>query len=108
MRFVRTPDVNRLMVCLAAATLLACGDLHELDTEAEAEAPIAGVAAQSQELAWGANDDPGLLSANLRYDIDELPERGESRKVPWAGSYWPTYLDGINDKWAGPGTQSSS
>ena len=107
MRFVRTPDVNRLMVCLAAATLLACGDLHELDTEAEAEAPIAGVAAQSQELAWGANDDPGLLSANLRYDIDELPERGESRKVPWAGSYWPTYLDGINDKWAGPGTQSA-
>ena len=27
--------------------------------------------------------------------------KGSYSPIPWASSYWPTYKDGINDRWAG-------
>ena len=36
---------------------------------------------------------------NFEYRFDELPVQGETTIPPWAGSYWPTYLDSINDRW---------
>ncbi len=56
--------------------------------------------------AWSSSDDPSLLSPNFVYTFADLPTAGHASKTPWAGSYWPTYKDSINDRWAGPATQS--
>jgi hypothetical protein len=36
----------------------------------------------------------------LEYNIRKLPRRFEFSPVPWPGSYWPIYADGINVQWA--------
>ncbi|MGB1016173.1 MAG: hypothetical protein ACPG4T_18705, partial [Nannocystaceae bacterium] len=56
--------------------------------------------------AWSDADDPSLLSPDFEYSFAALPTQGQATKTPWAGSYWPTYKDSINDRWAGPGTLS--
>jgi len=50
---------------------------------------------------WSDRDDPSLFSNDLDFKLDGLPMEGEAFSVPWAGSYWPTYEDNINHKWAG-------
>ncbi|MCA9635362.1 MAG: hypothetical protein KC420_04945 [Myxococcales bacterium] len=57
---------------------------------------------------WSASDDPSLLSPDFEYTFAALPTQGSAAKIPWAGSYWPTYRDSINDRWAGPGTMSAA
>ena len=52
-------------------------------------------------------NDPSLFSANLERRFSALPLRGEAKRIPWAGSYWPTYMDSINVKWAGPSSLSA-
>lgn len=61
---------------------------------------------QEYREAWGSADSPSLLDPSFNYVFAQLPTSGEAKKIPWAGSYWPTYKDSINDRWAGPGTQS--
>ncbi|MBF0300195.1 MAG: PKD domain-containing protein [Oligoflexia bacterium] len=56
---------------------------------------------------WGEDDNPSLFNTNLNFKIALLPLRGEASKIPWAGSYWPTYKDSINDRWAGSTTLSA-
>ena len=53
----------------------------------------------SQSVEWNEGDDPNILDfgQNFEYRFDELPVQGETTIPPWAGSYWPTYLDSIND-----------
>ena len=55
----------------------------------------------SQSVEWNEGDDPNILDfgQNFEYRFDELPVQGETTIPPWAGSYWPTYLDSINDRW---------
>ena len=55
---------------------------------------------------WGAKDKPSLLSDDFEYSFSELPTAGEVEQTPWTGSYWPTYRDNINYRWAGPETDS--
>ena len=61
---------------------------------------------QAYREAWGTADNPSLLDPNFNYTLAQLPTSGEAKRTPWAGSYWPTYKDSINDRWAGPGTLS--
>jgi hypothetical protein len=56
--------------------------------------------------AWSVDDDPGHLDGWFTYVFDELPTTGLAERMPWPGSYWPAYLDGINYRWAGPNTRS--
>ena len=44
----------------------------------------------------------------LERNINNLPKTFDISPVPWPGSYWPTYQDGINVKWDGPTSQSAS
>ncbi|MBA3546937.1 MAG: hypothetical protein H0T76_10680 [Nannocystis sp.] len=58
--------------------------------------------------AWGTQDNPSLLDANFNYTFTQLPTSGAAKKTPWAGSYWPTWQDGINARWAGADTDSAA
>ena len=55
---------------------------------------------------WTNADDPSLLSPDFEFKFSALPTEGSATKIPWAGSYWPTYKDAINDRWEGPNTMS--
>jgi hypothetical protein len=57
---------------------------------------------------WSSSDDPSLFASDLINTLDDLPKSGEANKIPWAGSYWPTYKDSINDPWEGAGTKPPS
>jgi hypothetical protein len=59
-----------------------------------------------QREAWASQDNPSLFSGALEYRFDALPLEGEAARVPWAGSYWPTYEDSINVRWAGTASDS--
>ncbi len=56
--------------------------------------------AQKPEV-WNAQDAPSLFSSSLNYTLAQLPAQGEAARLPWAGSYWAVYQDGINHKWDG-------
>ena len=56
---------------------------------------------------FNASNDPALFSANLERRFSALPPRGQAKRIPWAGSYWPTYLDAINVRWDGPSSRSA-
>jgi hypothetical protein len=56
--------------------------------------------------AWGENDKPSLLGDDFEYTLTALPENGEAKRIPWAGTYWPTYKDSINDRWDGKDSRS--
>ncbi len=58
--------------------------------------------------AWGSADNPALFNASLEYRFDQLPRTGEAHNIPWAGNYWPVYMDGINHKWAGSASKAPS
>jgi hypothetical protein len=58
--------------------------------------------------AWSTSDNPSLLGPDFNYVLAALPSQGAATKTPWPGSYWPTYKDSINDRWAGPQTQSAA
>ena len=52
-------------------------------------------------VVWSEGDNPNGLDfgQNFEYVFDDLPTIGEVTTPPWAGSYWPTYLDSINHRW---------
>jgi hypothetical protein len=56
--------------------------------------------------AWGPADNPFLFGPSLEQRATALPATGEATSIPWAGSYWPVYLDSINYAWDGPGSDS--
>ena len=53
-----------------------------------------------------AQNNPGGFLDALERRLQALPTEGAATKVPWPGSYWPTYLDSINNRWAGSGSES--
>ena len=74
------------------------------------ELPISQAAAVPTTQAlerWSAGDDARLLGQPIEYRLAALPLDGQVAQDPWVGSYWPTYLDSINYRWAGPGSQSA-
>jgi hypothetical protein len=61
-----------------------------------------------QKEVWSNEDAASIFAANLEYRLEALPMSGEAAQIPWAGSYWPTFQDSINYKWAGPSSDSAS
>jgi len=53
-------------------------------------------------------NDPLRFALDLERRWSALPARGEARRVPWTGTYWPTYQDSINMRWDGPGSESAA
>jgi len=52
--------------------------------------------------AWNERNDPGRFDGELEYRLDALPREGRAEHAAWPSTYWPTYEDGINDRWLAP------
>jgi hypothetical protein len=57
---------------------------------------------------WSNADEPALFTSDLTLKLNDLPLSGEAENIPWAGTYWATCKDSINQRWAGPGTTPPS
>ena len=81
----------------AAMVLSACGDNLQ-DIQLESPRMTATGA-----MAWGNADRPALvdLDDSYNYTYSALPTQGEVTPSPWAGDYWSTYKDSINQKVTG-------
>jgi hypothetical protein len=52
---------------------------------------------------------PEPARPQFQLHLRQLPTSGKAaKKTPWAGSYWPTYQDSINVRWAGATSQSAA
>src|SRR5687768_14532181 len=80
---------------VGAPDALGANDAKESSTKEDAE-------------VWASSDSPTLFSNDLKYTLAELPNQGEAVNIPWAASYWPTYQDSINFKWAGASSEAPS
>jgi len=84
-----------LLPTAAAALLVACSPVEPPSTTPPTRD-------ERTPIAWGPDDRPEiLLDDQMTTRLAELPPQGEATRIPWAGSYWPTYLDSVNDRWAG-------
>ncbi len=90
-----------LTLLLSLSSLPACA-VAQGDDPSEQE----DVATAEQQERWSADDDPSLFSATMVRAMSALPDRGEAKNIPWAGSYWPTAEDSINARWDGAASQS--
>ncbi len=59
-----------------------------------------------EALRWDTSDNPSIFSDDLVYTLSNLPSQGQVTSIPWPGSYWPTYLDSVDYRWAGEGVES--
>jgi hypothetical protein len=55
--------------------------------------------------AWNAANNPLAVDPSFVVNLDKLPVSGEATP-PWSGTYWPTAMDSINDRWDGPSSLS--
>lgn len=99
-------DTRTLKLSVLAILAAACG----IDSTATAVVgdDVVSNGSTKQKEVWSNADAPTLFTSNLEYRLEALPMTGEATTIPWAGSYWPTYEDNINFKWAGPGSMSAS
>lgn len=49
--------------------------------------------------AWDNYNNPAQLDAGSVVVFGDLPASGEALKLPWADTYWPSYLGGISLRW---------
>ncbi|WP_394821933.1 hypothetical protein [Pendulispora albinea] len=91
---------NRFVVMLPFSLLAAACSVQ---SSGQSNEPLGAV---QQPEVWSAKDDPSLFSSDLVRVASALPTSGEVARIPWAGSYWPTYKDSINYRWAGPSSAS--
>ena len=56
--------------------------------------------------AWSSTSDPSRFAQDLNYQLDQLPMAGQSERVAWASTYWPTYEDSTNVRWQGANSLS--
>jgi hypothetical protein len=47
-----------------------------------------------------------FLGTPFEKNWTKLARKSEVTKIPWDGDYWPTYKDGINQRWAGENSLS--
>jgi hypothetical protein len=66
----------------------------------ESFASSAGVLRDIQQLE-------SFIGQPFEKNWSKLPPKAELKRKIWAGPYWPTYADGINKRWAGPGSLSA-
>ncbi|MDP6946920.1 MAG: hypothetical protein QF464_22415, partial [Myxococcota bacterium] len=90
-----------ILASLVTLTLIACSGGSGLQ-EPAAKPDMAGPKDAAKADAWHRLDDPARLGENLVMRLEQLPLDGEAAIIPWAGSYWPTYLDSINHRWDCP------
>ena len=95
-----------LAVAFASTTLVGCYSAEELGLVTAEPSDKGQLGSDEFKMSWTERDDPALFSTNLEYSLSALPQSAELEQAPWAGNYWPVYKDSINDRWAGPSSQS--
>ena len=86
-----------IAVAVSALSLSACSkDFSNVQLD-EAKMTATGA------MAWSNADRPQIvdLDNTYNYKLAELPTSGEANQIPWAGDYWATYKDSINQKVVG-------
>ena len=48
---------------------------------------------------WDQYNDPSTWNSSFKYTLDKLPTSGQSSKIPWSDTYWPSYKGGIANRW---------
>ncbi len=91
---------------VSASLVLVTAPLAGCDSPAHLNEGTRAVTEQRE--AWGTQDNPSLLDPGFNYVLASLPTSGAAKKTPWAGSYWPTYQDSINARWAGATSDSAA
>ena len=51
--------------------------------------------------SWDSDNDPKLFSSDFEYHWSALPLKASlpEHEIPWADTYWPSYLGSINYRW---------
>lgn len=96
--------LNRIIVLLMAIGLIACVDtIDPLDDGGAAGKPDTADSAGGKEDAWNSINDPEIFSTpdGFNYNLSELPLSGRSAIESWPSTYWPTYENGIVNRWQG-------
>lgn len=75
-----------------------------VSTDVEDDEPDTLSVAQPE--VWSHSDDPSIFSDDLERRAASLPTSGRVARIPWVGSYWPTWHDSINDRWDGARSKS--
>jgi len=88
---------RRVVLPALTVALATSGCVNEL-TPSDPPLDVGKTDAQKAE-AWSPQDAPSMFSADLDHTFAALPTQGEAARIPWAGSYWPVYEDGINHVW---------
>ena len=92
-----------LAALVCAMSCAACGSEPPGGTDFAA---FAAAVEQHGALRWTESDNPNLMTSDLDYTVSVLPTQGQASRIPWPGSYWPTFRDSINHRWAGPDVES--
>ncbi len=91
--------VSGLLSIAMMLGLVACGQADRTG----AEESIVDDSSKEQ-IDWA--NDPANFDQNLERRFGVLPKKGAAKRIPWPSSYWPTYMDSINVRWAGDETLS--
>ncbi len=51
---------------------------------------------------WNRTNDPVRFHDDFEYLLDQLPQSGRAAQQVWPETYWPTYEDSINRRYAAP------
>jgi subtilisin-like proprotein convertase family protein len=103
---VKTMTIKRMIIgFLAATALVVTGCAAEIIDDGYRPYTDAKVKAGKAD-QWNNRNNPDRFRVDLEYDLNALPKEGRSEHIPWPDTYWPTYKDGINDRWQGQGTLS--
>ncbi|MBX7116431.1 MAG: pre-peptidase C-terminal domain-containing protein [Myxococcaceae bacterium] len=95
----RFSTLSTAALMFASACVMPAGEFSGSETSEPSQS-------SRQKETWSSRDNPSLFSTNLEMKLEALPMNGEAEKIPWAGSYWPTYEDSINHAWDGADSPS--
>ena len=50
---------------------------------------------------WDVQNNPARVDSTFKYNVADLPIRGEVQNMPWPSDFWVTVRDSINYRWDG-------
>lgn len=75
--------------------------------EEDLSASISPPAYSEEAERWQVEERPSSLGKDIEYRLSHLPTHGQVRQMPWPGSHWPLFEDGLNARWDGPTSMSA-
>ncbi len=90
---------NQILATTLGALLAlgGCAPLGAIDPEDKIEDPTLD---GGKEDRWNAANNPERFDGEFNYHVADLPQEGAADRDMWPSTYWPTYADSINARWA--------